>query len=522
MKYLIIVLFTGLLNFSCNKDTGNYDYLERADLVVLDNKSLVNLKVGVPDTLFPLIQNDGETIKPMDYSYQWAAYTNTPNDYHQLDVQTPFLTSADLVNAGMTGSFNVAFRATQKENGVTVQSLYRVLAVNATQEGWLLLCERDGHSEVSFLSGIGNYDALIAVSNGKDIAPFLTGRPVSSAANHGGISQQNTLLEGNFLLLSTTDRILILKGEDLSYQKGLSDRVTMELKPMPHSPVRLFNGINADASKENNIYSFGFGNASGFDPFDTAIPMNDYTIVQNVTQGKSLPQDIFPVSPILIPTGRVPTNRPVLFDLEKSLFINSGRFLGMSVGTEPVPIVFDKPFDLSGFELMSGISSLHSSGNPLITALMRNKAREYYILSFLTNGILLGANKINDQRLVEAQYFAIDQRTEYLVYNVGSRIYGYSYRLNKSRELLNFGDEEISVLSFEQISLKGPISDTNRRAVYQRLQEGLVVCTFDKNNPGSGGTFRQYRIPLGSQPIEEMTKQSGFSRIQDITFNRIF
>ena len=70
---LILCFFIALFS-SCNKDLGNYDYIEADSLLVTNLKDTIDIKLGENLKLAPNLASKTNQINQENLSFEWVAY----------------------------------------------------------------------------------------------------------------------------------------------------------------------------------------------------------------------------------------------------------------------------------------------------------------------------------------------------------------------------------------------------------------------------------------------------------------
>lgn len=190
---LAIALATG-----CYKDKGNYDY-SNIDEVSIDTSGLAsNYSIQRFDTLTlaPVVTYKGVTVnvdKPQfpELQFVWKMYPASSvrlNDERILDSSVVLHKMLDQPEM----AWEVLFTVINKQTGVKAYARFAVSIASSLAEGWMVLYEKDGHSDVGLIvndriakASVKEkvlYD-LYAASNGQP----LKGKPgsiITSTANY--------------------------------------------------------------------------------------------------------------------------------------------------------------------------------------------------------------------------------------------------------------------------------------------------------------------------------------------------
>jgi len=198
-----IVLLFGIIAtiFSCSKDKGNYDYTD------LD---LVTINVDGLPTEYSLLQFDSLKIKPEitykgqkvnldkpqfeELAFSWEMYPGrinpAVNERHLIDSTAALNTQIKLRQL----IWELVFTVTNKKTGVKAFAKFGVAVTPALAEGWMVLYERNGNTDVGLIktNDISKTQTkeevfldIYAASNNAPI-PGLPGSLVFSLANLTG------------------------------------------------------------------------------------------------------------------------------------------------------------------------------------------------------------------------------------------------------------------------------------------------------------------------------------------------
>lgn len=510
---ILTLIFIGLC-MACMKDKGNYDYKPIAAISIEPPVAgVIYMKRGMPDTLRPLInygKEGGAKIDTSAYRYTWtASVLGLPDS--QLKTSKAYLTPADFDSVGFEGPIEIALEVREKATGITANKLMFVFYSDLLAEGWALLYEKNGNTGLGFLSYMGNrYRPLMGISDSLGLASYLVGKPLSIAL----LAYNSDAVIG----VSTEQSVTVI-DQLFRFSKHLTETANDQLHPSADNPVYLLQGIPGAYWQNGNIYAISpdiDGYSSNlFKPFLTATPNNNLNI-RFPPDLNDLPPDLYKVSPVGIHYDH--GTRWMVFDETNGRFVNPSFFESWEVH-EFSPFLLNANFNMSGFKLVCQ-RVMKFTGTEIIGALVKNESGEFYVLTFLGNGILKSAVKVTDPRVAQANHFAIDLPTGYLLFDAGHILLGYDYNAHETRELKDLGKEKVSVMKFQQMDVFESTFNKNVRLdVYMDIAQHLVLCTYD---PGSGsgqaGSFHLLKVPLGGQPLIELYKETGLPVIKDIMF----
>lgn len=495
----LFILIPVCLLMACMKDKTSNDYTSISAITVKQPmESLVILKKDVPDTFHPQIdygKKEGAVIDTSAYQYRWHAWRSGKRLL--LPDNKPYLTAATLVKAGYDGKVVITFEVCEKATGITASLKTSLLMLETATECWVLLYEKNGDSKLGILAyNATGYTPFMNISDSLGMAPYLRGKPVSLAQVAFGADDSNDSYVG-----VSTDQTVFLLNKAFGPAQGLvtATWINKVFHSSPAQPVYFFEGNPGGCWQNGDIYRMGWDLEVGKSPLSTSTPLN----IQPSPEGS------YKVSPFGISCGR--GGYWILFDETNGRF----RFDGPD-GWKPIE--FNPAYDLKGYKLLYGRSAVYA-GVDFIGAVVKNDKNEFYLLQFLTNGILKNVTKITDPRVAQARHFAIDFSTGYLLFDAPHAILGYDYSTNETIHLMDLGAESVSVMKYQK-NFFTKYGFNPREKIYDDITKNLVLCTYDPGKASEqAGTFRLMNVPLGRQPLKELYKMTGLPVIRDITFN---
>lgn len=179
----IIGLFLSLAVMSCYDDKGNYDYEEIEQTYVYAGFEINGYEKAVGDILeiYPTIVNGGDRLgDTARYDYWWTAQRELyregvnnqqyvighgPNLYYQIDLPN---ISPD--------RYMITLHMKDKESGIEWTKVTYLRITGSLQEGWLLLCDRQGKAELNmYASKSDGTMVLVKDMLEKSGFPYTTG-----------------------------------------------------------------------------------------------------------------------------------------------------------------------------------------------------------------------------------------------------------------------------------------------------------------------------------------------------------
>ncbi|MFC3196117.1 PKD-like family lipoprotein [Parapedobacter deserti] len=185
----ILIAFLALIaatsTVSCHKDRGNYDHLTLAPMEI-DVE-------GVPQsytllrfdtlTIRPKVRYGGVTVDPADaklpqLEFSWEMY---PAQIDREIIERHTLSDSIALHAEMNQrelTWEVLFTVTDKETGVKAFSKFNVAITPALAEGWMVLYERNGATDVGIISNNDISKTQVAERVFMDVYSASNGAPL--------------------------------------------------------------------------------------------------------------------------------------------------------------------------------------------------------------------------------------------------------------------------------------------------------------------------------------------------------
>ncbi len=172
LKYLIYTVLVMVALSSCLEDEGNYDYV---DLPEIDLSQIPEKAQGIIGQRLVIPGNIISNLTDADMSYAWGirlsennvSYMDTISTSRDLDVLINFL----------PGEQDLFFTVFDKKNGVKSDKLVKLQIDTPFSTGWALLKEKNGKTELDFISKITDTYFTDIFSNISEIS--FDGKPVN-------------------------------------------------------------------------------------------------------------------------------------------------------------------------------------------------------------------------------------------------------------------------------------------------------------------------------------------------------
>lgn len=496
---LTFILFaTGVFFTGCYKDKGNYDYTElpdfRIDTTQLRLQYLV-LQFEELDIEPPLIYSGDPSV----LSYNWKIYTRQGQTRPVTDISSE---KALRYTVSQTpGSYTIEYTVTNTVTGERAMERFELTVTNALSDGWMVLHEKGGVSDIDFLKTQELLPALQEDELIRDVYSSLNdGEKITSKAIQivNSKMKRNATRTDNMVYVLTEESITRLSGDD--FTKVQSNAGLFFLPPPVIKPQR---------------YTVPAGTLAFY---EVLINNGDlHEILTGYTDNNG--QFSTRMSGDYIASPYVPMNPPILttaiYD-EKN-----GRFLSLGfVQTQLQPYREAVPgslFDLN--TINKKLLYLEGGFNNYDYCVFADReggdARYLYVIAFsrATAGTAaIGLyNMSGAQDIAQAACYAIGNRGNVFYYAAGSTIYFYDYSGSNASRI------EHSFPSAEKITSMKLFKKTGH-ALNGKL---LFVATFNETS----GEGKLYQVPVnevnGVVDAAGIKSFSGFGKIIDMNLKQL-
>ena len=525
MKYkYMFVLLEICLFCGCADDKGNYDYNEINEVAVtgVENGKWYT-KVAYIDRLAfnPEIESSTGKKDESAYEYEWKLMPKgkdfdliedvdalTVSRSRELDMEV------DMAPGDYTGFFIVK----DKETGVSWSTRFYVQVKSMTSEGWMVLCEENGHSRMDIVFNSTDKEDLVAHNIWKE-SEFIPGKPVRILYNYF-LSEPVSLLvtdKGTYIL----DKLDLHAGEDndLKWRFG----VIPESIKLLASGTSLFSGTNywaivdehndvytLNRSVDRSVFEFPVNSIDGKEPFKAAPFV-----------GVSYDDDYYGNGYGCLPI--------LLYDTTHEQFVvirNNSAYPSIMTftGKQQFPAK-------TGREMLY----MESTKPGRIYAILRDPATRqpyFYGMKLCANykepdhwweegeyeeyNIQEYYGEVKGDGVSEATVFACHHLYPYLFYVSGSKVFQFDmgHPDVPAKEVLNFPGEDIKVLKFNVFAAWEAYQDWERARNYQ-----LIVGTnVQRQSETEYGVMRVYDVPNLMEPLIKVKEFTGLGKIVDIAY----
>lgn len=492
--YTLVLLL--LIAGGCSKDKGNYDYAVINQVKLSDTvKAAIELTLKDTLKLSPAIT---QTVAKDENNleYNWSYYELKPNGdtaaFRTLPagkkLVVPVLGSAFVLGK----SYRVISEVKDKPTGVATYLYYTVSIINEFNQGWLLLEEKNGGSQFSFILPDGR---VIYGFNqppvGKPVKLELAARAITDDLSPSGrrlyVIGENT---GSELDYQTLQKKFDYK--DLFYQ--LPSTINMQYLNWPSSiGIAINNGI---------VYSNLTGGFPGAKKWGAALLS---------TKGDYNYQVALDAAGAILLTGQ--SGYPsVVYDNTNKCF----SYIGSAIGGAGAALTRfpDAASDAGIFDLNNvGMTMVFMDSANIVqqfNAVMKDAAGVPYLLRFKTAYrtatespiMTLAKYQMNAPGIVNMSAAAGSTTTAHLFYAVNNQLYRHEITSNTTIQPFSFAaGEAVTKMDFQQ-TMPGATTPV------------LVVATWN----GTEGKVYYFPVSATGEIAAYSNVFTGFAKIKDLVF----
>jgi hypothetical protein len=526
-KFLTILLLIGGIVVSCSKDKGNYDYTT-LDPTTIDVTGLATTYSVVRFTDYldinPVITYKGQVVNTTnpqfpELSFSWDMYPSIANVANKTTAERYALGNSLKLHRQMTepeGSWEVLLTTTNTNTGVKTFAKFIVNITPSLAEGWMVLYERNGTSDVGII--VNNEIAraaateklmldVYAVSNG---AP-LQGTPTAilhSKSNNAAFSPAllNTLYVQTNKDMVNVGLTTFQKVGGLAYGIFFSAPAVVSLSYVASTEARKDFIIN-----NNKVYRA------------------DYTIIGAGDKffGDALSGTYGTLAPWM-PSSVSASFDAIVYDQTNKKFLKIANR-----GSDLVPIPIPQNLAVAGFDINNvGLTFVMADAgwNNWEYMVMKDDANKYFLLSAnFKETEKIGTPAVDNGAFGKAKYdmsacpevTSINSVTagtlgEIFYYSANNHLYQYKYKLGTTDQLwtANAG-ETITKIMLQKYNTNtnralGPVFDPKN---YCKI---LYVATYNEST--KVGSVYQMEVNPSNGAIIAGTQKSytGFGKIKDM------
>jgi hypothetical protein len=481
----------------CAKDKGSFDYAVINKLKLSDTATKAPIELTLKDTLKlqPVITQTVDKDET-NLEYYWTYYElradGGASDYFSLPagkkLQMPILGSAFVLGK----SYRVISEVKDKKTGVSTYLFYQVNIVNEFNQGWLLLEDKSGTSQLSFILPDGRtIKGFAQLPIGKPVKLELAARAITEDLSPSG-RRLYVIGETTGFELDYQTMLKKFDYKDLFYQ--LPAKIAMQYLNWPSSiGIAINDGI---------VYSNLTGGFPGAKKWGAALLS---------TKGNYSYKAALDVAGAILLTGQ--SGYPsVVYDNTNKCFAYIGSAIG---GAGAALTAFpNAASDVSIFDLNNtGLTMVFMDSANIVqqfNAIMKDAANVPYLLRFKTAYrtatespvMTLAKYQMNAPEILNLSAAANSTTTAHLFYAVGGKLYRHEVTSNTTTQPFSFpAGETVTKMDFQQV-MPGATTPT------------LVVATWN----GTEGKVYYFPVSSTGEFSTYSNVFTGFSKITDLVF----
>lgn len=511
LKYTGALLLLIASLSACTKDDSNKG-MELVNSVTLSDpktKSLITIFQGDTLKLKPELSQSLQDDKS-ELEFSWLVYNNNtatslaaPRAIISNEYELKYPVKSDPFVLGEP--YVVRLKVTNKATGISYYINYNVLIGNKYSVGWLVLEDKDGKGDMSFVFPDSTTEHGIYTDRNKttitgprklEITPFSVGDDISAAGKRMYILAQSGSQEYNYLTM--------VKKFDYGYE-FFSAPAIENPQVMTWTSQYLYNGVRQAALgvviNNNKAHSNLVGGFPGIKKWgDVALNSqgsNDYSLAPYVVGG--------------------PTYPAILYDNKAKRFYHIRAY-------NPSPVAGSlEPFPSGGTAGVSTVFEMNNVGMTMLfqdsadvvheyNAVMKNDNNEAYLLRYKTintteaPNITLVKTLMNAPGILTFTAAAGSTSTPHIYYGNDNKISRYETSSNSVVETYSFpAGEQVTAIKYAKYTPK----DTN-----PVKKARLVVATWN----GTEGKLYYFTISSTGSMDSYTNVFKGFSKIVDVAY----
>jgi hypothetical protein len=509
---------------ACYKDQGNYTYNDVNTISVKLDSSAYNVLIGQSLKIKPVLQLSMDSIAgsydTSRYEYKWMIRDTTNAGGKDLVIATTrdldiSITGKEAFSGPMSG-YKLYYYVKDKRTGLQWLATAKLSVITSVYEGWLALCEVNGSSRLDMaICTKGSYDnklfpdVLGMVGSGLD----MSGKPVGVTYCTRPSALTGTV--ANAIYITTSNGTNRIEPNYFSWAPNMNLRYDFISNIAENFAADVIVGtggpVNYLHTPDGNLYSY----ASTF-------PQIRWGPQVNLVSGEP---EAFKCSPFIAtdPTLLASTAGAILFDVTKKRFMSYWPSTTSNpLYCRPLPTLAGAALDYKnvGMDLAYMEEVNYNSGE--VFAVLKNPTTGKYYLARIAFGRVSNPTyalnyyaQITGTDIDKAEFFAVNPDYGYLFYSVGSKVYEYDMGLKKSFLMQDYGNKKITILKFNRFHTN---NYTTPAAGYQKLNNKLIVATYDPAQPNTSGTVDLWTVPVLNAALQSFRSIPGFGKIQSLTY----
>lgn len=515
---LILCFFIALFS-SCNKDLGNYDYIEADSLLVTNLKDTIAIKLGENLKFAPNLASKTNQINQENLSFEWVAYDKSQVEANKRRKILSTKKDIDVLPVLTIGTYPVYLSITDNETGSIWTYPFTLNIKGAYQKyGWFVLSDIADKGHLSFIEDNpekwNSYpktyhdfqNVLFSELDGSPLA--INGKP-KSLVNH---TNMNAVIRAakNYLYINTSEGTTLINVSDgMLYNPTQYAFINETASGNPTSADRefVFTAGSAMAMKNGDLYSMHYVMQTYYN-----VPVN------NEASGKT-----YKLSPfVALPMGNAGGNI-LLFDIEAKRFMTykhgSARAAALSSEGQAIDVTNTQ------MDLVWMGHTLAFDGQAI--AVMKDKAGKLFLLrmTYTANAVFrvesLTELDATFTDINQAKHFAVDNLYGYFFYATDNKLYQYDLDAKVLKLAKDYAGRKITLLKApHQAALKpGTPNFTKYQERLEPILFSIIVGSNTESAPTNSGKLEVLRVSPLMGPLKESFKPfEGMGKIVDAVY----
>lgn len=430
------------------------------------------------------------------YQYEWVYITrppllNLPKEFVVISTDkelVDYVVSSKIM--ALYGPFDFTFRIIDTYTDTYTEFPFRIELANKYYEGWVVLMEKEGATQVDMLSYHIADDTFIHLADVLRFESQARQKPVFITEAAGFSSELG--LGG--ILVGTDQQVVGFAPGDfrqvVSFYPGFVSSSELISPSMVFQTASLNHFLYADGTYYNLDERSGYAHGRYFEP------------ISNLQTEEGLKP--FHAAPFVALSSKGRDSETILFNEDNDEFVwHDGPVEFCMPLVAPNRFARDEPLELVFLDYT------RDTGGHYVGILRGLDSRKLYWIKF-TPYELLGFEQVADgSALYHADNIALNRLTGGLYVNVGKEL--FECTLSGDRKLTTL-DDEITLLKYERFTLLSVVAVNGNR--YWQYEDMLVIATHNDANPNDSGTLMLY----DTQNNQIFQQFKGFGKVVDVTY----
>ncbi len=515
---ILYILFLIITVSSCNKDLGNYNYVEIDSLLVSDIPDTIEIALGQPMVINPTISSKMNDIKEENLIFEWIAYNPSIGDATKSKVILGKEKNLNDIPPLLVGTYKAYFKISDKSTG-RIWTYPYIFSIEGAfgKWGWVVMSEKNNNTHLDYyqddLENFNTYpiiyrDVNLLTTNAADDSQLiLDGEPMSMEifSNQDGTYRTAK----SYLYLNTsTNTYKINLTDGFLYNTLLYNFKFETATGQPAKADYIFPGMqNVVMTLSNgNLYSYYYNLSKVYNiPLNAKDDGNLYKVSKYIAN----------------PMGNSSANI-LFFDEDNKRFMRANI---SSVRANPVTLS-DNTFNTADTKMDLVWMDHTLALNGQAVAIMK-KENSYFLIRFNFNSAgTLALNSVTDVTnsltdIKTASHFTLDQKYGYLFYTANDKLYQYDMDAKVIKTAKSLNGRKVSMLKYERL-----VSLVTSGVGFNRFIDrmgpigySVIVGTYDENNPNTSGKVEFWMVnPLMGDLSQALPTFEGLGKVIDLQY----